>query len=261
MLVLLPPSENKAEPPAGSPAVDLNALAFPELREQRERLAATLERLSRGPQTKALAALGLAKTQTAALERNFDLLTKPAAPAADVYTGVLYQQLDLATLSTAARKKAAQQVLIASALWGIVRLDDCIPTYRMNMTAVLPRIGPLAKWWRPALAAALPDAELVVVMRSQGYAAAWRPATGKVWEVKVFVESGNQRKVITHMAKHTRGDVARMLMQSGKTPGNPEAVAEIVEAAGLRTELVPPSTAGKAWALNVIRNPLPSYAS
>jgi cytoplasmic iron level regulating protein YaaA (DUF328/UPF0246 family) len=51
----------------------------------------------------------------------------PTAPAAEVYTGVLYQRLQLPGLPA----KARRQVLIASMLWGVVRPDDRIPHYRL----------------------------------------------------------------------------------------------------------------------------------
>jgi uncharacterized protein len=254
VLVLLPPSEGKADAPAGAPPVDLAALVHPELTPQRERLIAALGRLVAGTEKKALAALGLSAGQAGELARDADLLAAPAAPAADVYTGVLYQHLSLATLTPAARRKAGERLLVASALWGVVRLEDRIPAYRLSMGAKLPRLGTLAAFWRPALAAALPAADLLVDLRSSSYAAAWRPAEGTVVGVRAFVEADGARKVITHMAKATRGDVARLLAQARAVPKDPEGVAGLVERAGHRVELTPGT--GGAWNVDVILPPL-----
>src|SRR5689334_38960 len=131
MQILLPPSEGKAKPDGGVP-VDLSSLAFAdELSAKRKKLI-----------------------------RAFDpkLLKAPAAPAAEVYTGVLYGRLDLSGLTAAARRRAAKRVLIASALWGFVRLEDRIPYYKLPPSTKLDGIGPLAAWWREALATAVPDA-------------------------------------------------------------------------------------------------------
>ena len=97
----------------------------------------------------------------------------PAGPAAAVYTGVLYDRLRLPELP----KRAQGRVLIASALWGVLRPADRIPYYRFSAKARLDGIGGLAAFWRPALAAALPDKDgtLVVDMRSGAYSAAWKP--------------------------------------------------------------------------------------
>jgi cytoplasmic iron level regulating protein YaaA (DUF328/UPF0246 family) len=251
VLLLLPPSEGKAVPPPGPP-VDLAALVHPELTARREQLCAALARLVRGRRASALTALGLSAGQAGLLELDRDLLAAPAVAARTVYTGVLYQYLDVASLTPAARRRAAERVLVASALWGVVRLEDRIPAYRLAIGARLPRLGGLAAWWRPALAAALPADALVVDLRSQGYAAMWRPAEGAVVEVRAFTERAGARTVVTHMAKATRGEVARELLASRATPRDPEGVATVVERSGRRVELGRPARAGAAWTLDVI---------
>lgn len=252
MLVLLPPSEGKTPAPDGAAPVDMAALVHPELTPQREKLIEKLDALTKINEARALTALGLAKTQAAELAKNADLLNRPAAAAADIYTGVLYQYLDLHSLKAAARKRAAERILIQSALWGVVRLEDRIPAYRLGIGAKLPRMKGLAAWWKPALAAALPRDGLVVDMRSGGYAAAWKPAHGTLLGVRVFVEENGKREVVTHMAKATRGDVARILVESEASADEPSDVARLVSAAGLRTETVEPAAADQPWLLDVI---------
>jgi cytoplasmic iron level regulating protein YaaA (DUF328/UPF0246 family) len=232
VLVLLPPSEGKTAPVAGAP-FDLAALAFPELTARRERLLTVLTKLAAGPRRKALTALDLSERQAAELERDAALRTAPAGPAAEVYTGVLYERLRLPELPPAARER----VLIASALWGFVRPDDRIPAYRLSIGAKLPRVGPLAAYWRPALRRALPDGGLVVDLRSGGYAAAWAPRAATVVGVRAFVERDGRRTAISHMVKATRGDVARLLLAAPVPPETREEVAALVAAAGHAVEL------------------------
>jgi len=230
VLILLPPSEGKTAPSAGAP-VDLNALIHPELTAKRERVLAALVKTSGSKQrARALKALGLSAGQAAELDRNAGLLQAPAAPAAEVYTGVLYERLRLPELPAEARGR----VLIASALWGVVRPDDRIPAYRLSISARLPRIAGLATYWRPALQKALPDEGLVVDLRSGGYAAAWRPREAAVVAVRGFTPDG---KVISHFVKAIRGDVARALLLAPEPPRTPEDVAEIATAAGHEVEL------------------------
>jgi hypothetical protein len=244
VLILLAPSEGKTAAPAGNPPADLAALAFPQLGERRAMLAERLARLSAGPQRKALAALGLSPGQAAELERNAELLKAPAAPAGEVYTGVLYQHLDLPSLPKAARARAAQRLYVASALWGVVGIDDRIPAYRLSIGAKLPRVPKgLAAWWRPHLVRALPDDAFVVDLRSGGYAAAWRPPHGIVLEVR---STG-----MTHMVKAVRGRVARHLVQSTVAAEDPQAVAAVVEQAGERVALLAPARPGGPWVLDV----------
>lgn len=253
MLVLLAPSEGKTPPPPSAAPADLELLAFPALTARRERLIAVLDRLAAGPQRRGLAALGLSAAQAAELARNADLLGAPAAPAAEVYTGVLYQHLDLGSLAPGARARAGRQLFVASALWGVVAIDDRIPAYRLSIGAALPRIPRLAAWWRPALAAALPGDRLVVDLRSAAYAQAWRPAGAPVVEVRAFVERAGTRTPVSHMVKAVRGEVARILVQRRTAPADPQDVAGAVEAAGERVELEAPARPGGAWVLDVIR--------
>ena len=234
MLILLPPSEGKTAPLTGAP-VDLDALAYAdELAAKRERVLAALVKLSSSKQRgRALKALGLSPGLAGELDRNAALLHAPAAPAAEVYTGVLFERLRLAELPAAARER----VLIASALWGVVRPDDRIPAYRLSISARLPRIAGLATYWRPALTKVLPDEGLVVDLRSGGYAAAWTPRHATVVGVRGFTEQDGARKVITHHVKSVRGDVARALLQSPSPARTPEDVAETAARAGLEVEL------------------------
>lgn len=248
MIVLLPPSEGKAVPAGGAP-VDLAALTHPELTPQRERLLTAVEKLGRGTRKAGLARLGIGPGLSAELERNATLRIAPAAPAAEVYTGVLFQRLELASLTADAQARAHERLLIASALWGVVRLGDRIPAYRLSMGAKLPRLGGLAAWWRPALTAALPPDGLVVDLRSQSYAAAWRPEGGTVVEVRAVVEAARTRTVVSHMVKATRGDVARLLAAAPQAATDPEGVAALAEAAGLRVEL---AQRKGAWQLDVV---------
>ena len=162
---------------------------------------------------------------------------------------MLFQHLDLASLSAAARRARPRAVLVASALWGVVALDDRIPAYRLSIGARLPALtkSGLAAYWRPALAKALPDepGALVVDMRSGGYAAAWRPQHATLVEVKASTADG---KPISHMAKAVRGTVTRELLQARRAATAPEDVATAAEQGdGVgRVELHAPAAPGGA---------------
>ena len=229
MLVLLPPSEGKTAPRRGAP-LDLVKLSFPELTERRSRLLDALASLAAGPRDDALAALGLSAGQAGEVDRDGALRTAPAAAAVTIYTGVLYERLRLAELPAAARRR----VLIASGLWGFVRPGDRIPAYRLGISARLPGFPGLAAYWRPALEAAVPATGLVLDLRSGGYAAAFTPQAATVVSVRGFTPDG---KVISHMVKAIRGDVARIALEAKPVPRSPRAIAELVAAAGYDVKL------------------------
>ena len=208
MLVLLPPSEGKTAPTLGDP-VDLDSLVF-------------ADRLG-----------GLRAELLDAVDPR--LRKAPAAPAAEVYSGVLYGHLGLPELPAAARRR----VLIASALWGFVRPDDRIPDYSFSAKTRLDGIGPPARWWREPLVEAVPDkaGELIVDMRSAAYAAAWQPQQATLLSVRGFRERNGERKAVTHMVKAIRGEVARALLLAKKAPAGPEDAAKIARDAGFEVEL------------------------
>lgn len=257
MLVLLPPSEGKADPPGRGRPVDIDALSFPDLTPTRRRvLAALVQVCSRDDATRVL---GLGPSLALEVVRNTLLENLPARPALEVYTGVLYDALDASTLDAAARRRAATRLLIASALWGWLRPRDRVPPYRLSMTTDLPGLGPVAAAWRPLLGQVLAQAAgrrgAIVDCRSAAYASA-APLVGDLADravaVRVLKESAGRRSVVSHMAKHTRGLVARELLHHGGDLAGPAEVAEVLRRRW-HVELRPHQGPGRRpWALDVV---------
>ena len=251
MLILLPPSEGKTPPDAGAP-VDLAELSFPELTSARQDVAQALAAVS--GQDDALQQLGVGATLVHEVSRNTRLAHEPAAPAHSIYTGVLFDALGYASMTATQQRKADAAVVVVSGLWGAVGFADSIPAYRLSMSVGLPGLGKLASYWKPKLAEALADHSenhLLVDCRSSTYAAAWVPDPARTVAVNVFTERDGVRKVVSHFAKHTRGELARhLLTRRGKAPETP---AQLAKAAAEKwsVELVP-GTPRKAHALNII---------
>ena len=213
-LVLLPPSETKHEPARGKP-LDLAALSFPTLAPLREALL------------------------------DDDLRRAPTTTAARLYTGVLYAALDIATLPSG----AARALVIVSAQFGALRAADRVPAYRRVMDAA---------YWRPGLREPLDAAaagRVILDCRSATYVAPWKPsgaaAAARV-QVVVVEEREGVRRVVSHMAKKTRGEVARHVLVSGARPRTPAELADAVSEA-FRCELTPPLRPGAPFELTVVR--------
>ncbi|WP_411283370.1 YaaA family protein [Lapillicoccus sp.] len=244
MLILLPPSEGKTVATRGRP-LDLGRLSFPELSQTRAAVAQAVADVSLLGD--AATRLGVSPNLTAEIARNTRLLTAPTAAAGRVYSGVLYEALDVASLDPAARRRANRWLLVVSALFGAVRMGDHIPAYRLSMAVNLPPLGPLASAWRGPLAAVLPGAAgrgVIVDCRSSTYAGAWVPQgpLAQRW-VQIRVPGA------THLAKYTRGLVARHLCRVGAEVRTPSALADVV---GLRfdVELSAPTRTGAPWILD-----------
>jgi hypothetical protein len=239
MLILLPPSETKAFPADAAP-VDLGSLALPDLTPTRAELLRALVRLARGRASAGLDALGLSEGQKGELAHNRQLRSAPAGVAAEVYTGVLYDALDLPGLRR--RGIAMDPVLIFSGLWGVVRPTDRIPHYRCPAGVKLPAVGSVSAAWRKALRAPLAahaDGHLVVDLRSGAYASLWVPGASAV-TVRVLHEreaSGVvRRSVVSHFNKATKGRLTRALLESGQHPRKPDELADLARALGYTVE-------------------------
>ncbi|GAA2714390.1 MULTISPECIES: peroxide stress protein YaaA [Streptomyces] len=245
MLVLLPPSEGKATGGTGA-ALEIAELSLPGLREARERVLGELVELCSGDEDKAAEVLGLSQGLRGEIAKNAALRTAPTRPAAEVYTGVLYDALDLASLPAAARRAAERSLLVFSGLWGAVRIGDAIPSYRCSMGVKLPGLGALGAFWRGPMAEVLPEAAgtgLVLDLRSAAYAGAWKPkgelagrtATVRVLHSKV-VGGVEKRSVVSHFNKATKGRIVRDLLTSGSAPVSPAELAEALRDLGYVVE-------------------------
>ncbi|MEV0596190.1 YaaA family protein [Nonomuraea cavernae] len=242
MLILLPPSEGKALEGNGPP---VGELSFPTLDKPRKRVLTALIKASK--RRDALDVLGLTPGLAGELIRNQALRTAATLPAAELYTGVLYDNLGLGTLDDDARRRAEESVLIFSGLWGVLKVTDQVPPYRLSMGVNLPPLGGLATFWRPLLSKQLDRLPgLVVDLRSATYAGAWQPGDRSV-AVRVFRDG----KVVSHMAKATRGEIARALLESGADPATPAEFAKIVDALGHTCRLTEPARATRPWTLDV----------
>ncbi|WP_375423724.1 YaaA family protein [uncultured Friedmanniella sp.] len=232
MLILLPPSEGKAAPRRRGRPVDLDALPFPELTPTRLAVRAALREVSGRPD--ALQLLGVGAGLLPEVRQNLALPTSAGLAAASVYTGVLYDALDYGSLSAGAKRRANRSLRVQSALWGPVGPGDRVAPYRLSMATSLPGLGPLAAVWRPVLAgpmASLAGDGVVVDCRSAAYAAAWLPAgdaARRLVGVRVLTQGPGGLTVVSHLAKHTRGLVARLLLEWPERLATPRQVAAAV---------------------------------
>lgn len=222
MIILLPPSETKTRPAEDSPPLDLAELSVPELTAARRTVLAAAARTARG--RTAAADLKVPASQGELVERMAHLEDEPAAPALEVYSGVLYDALGTA------RPQDGRRMLVTSALLGIVdAATDRIPAYRLSAASRLSRLGAAGSWWRghlTALGQRLGEGQLVLDCRSGGYRSMMRvPGALEVGAVR---ETAGQRTVISHDAKRYRGLVARTLLESDEAPASPEQAREIV---------------------------------
>jgi len=250
VLILLPPSEGKAAPKRGK-HLALAELAFPALTGAREQAIDALTTLCAGEPQRAARALGLGPTQTDDVRRNTRLLETPTARADAIYTGVLYEALDLPSLGSAARRRATGSLAITSSLFGLVRPADRIPPYRLAGGVNLAGLGVVSAHWRAVLDPVVREVAgrgLIIDLRSSTYAAFWRPGRDlapRVATVRVLQQVGSRRMVVSHFNKATKGRLVRALLKSGATPRTPVALADAIRDLGWKVELDEPDRHGQ----------------
>jgi cytoplasmic iron level regulating protein YaaA (DUF328/UPF0246 family) len=213
--ILLPPSEGKTMP-TKSKALSLAALSFHK---------------------------DLANARAKIINDHKEIDFKHCDLASNIYSGVLYQALNYSSLSAKAQVRADDTILIFSAAFGLLRLSDPIPYYKVKID---PSI------WRKPLADALFEYsdELIVDCRSSTYSTVWTPNPQNTVGVRVFKNVDGARKVITHMSKQTRGHVARFLVSESSPPGTPQQLIQVMQKE-FNCSLVAPA-GKKSWFLDVI---------
>jgi cytoplasmic iron level regulating protein YaaA (DUF328/UPF0246 family) len=253
MLVIMPPSETKRPPPPAGECLDLGALSFPELNRTRRQVLAALIRTSGQPD--AFERLRVRPTLVEDVLRNTVLHHVSTRPAAELYAGPLYTGFDYARLSRAAKARADSTVVLTSALWGLIRPSDPIPAYRLNVCASLDGMGRLEPLWRDVLngllARTASDSDVILDLRSGAYQSMGRPTglADRTVTIRVLPEAG-ARTIGDVVAKRTRGEIARYLVEAAS---NPETPGELASAVDERwpARLEPPAGSTQPWRLSV----------
>ena len=230
VLILVPAPRTQATPTVGDP-VDPDLLSYP----------------------------SLSSARTAVLEASgaTGLRVVPAVPAVDLYGGLL---LDAALdgLDAAGRRRAQDWIVLVSAVWGALRLDDRVPADRIDMCDRPPGLGHLVQYWQEPFSGVFPQAMgdgLMVDCRSDEYVLTWRP-TGAQSERWVYLkpvrdatfERGSQGS----MARRMRGVVLQRILADGVDHRQPEELAAAL-AEHFTLRLSEPERDGKPWMLRVVQ--------
>ena len=258
MLIIVPPSESKRPPPAAGRPVALDELSFPALTPLRSRILDALIETSAGPD--AFERLFERPTMAGWIARNTRLLELATRPAAEVYTGPLHGGLGLATLDGAAAERAEGSLVITSALWGVLRPSDRIPAYRLRVWSKLVGLGRVGPMWRaiiPDLFARLTGPDGVVLdLRPPSFKELGMPTGRSDRTVGLRIDYSDEvgGRIGDVVAKRTRGEAARHLLESESEPGDPDALADVL-ADRWPVRLEEPVRPGHPWMLTISVRP------
>lgn len=147
-VILLPPSKGKAAGGSGR-AYARTLTRHPLAAARRELLAAAVASASERDDAVLARRCGVASSSASEARRMLEgLADAPTMPAHRRYTGVVHGNAGLAELDV---DDVGAEVLIVSALMGLVALDEPVPAYRLEFTATLPGLGGVATFWRDHL--------------------------------------------------------------------------------------------------------------
>lgn len=213
-VILLPPSEGKAEGGRAHTKWKPASGTFgPALGSRRGEVAGALAALGGG--SAALLGVG-GKHLERAQEANRGVVGAATLPAAQRYTGVVWDHLDLAGMTAAQRDRALPRIIVPSGLLGATLAGDPVPDYRLKMGARLTGFGgTMAKWWRDAVSEAINDYArgcIVIDLLPAEHRGAYSPDPSVVAEHVVVDLVTPTGKAGGHDAKAAKGRLARHLL-------------------------------------------------
>lgn len=213
LIILLPPSEGKAMGGSAAAKWRENSGVFgKQLHAQRSELVEQLKKVKGGDEK----LLGVSKAHLArAKNANSSLRGAPTLPAYERYTGVVWDHLDLASLTSAQRSRALNSIVVISGLLGAVSAADPVPDYRLKMGSRFAPFGLLSKWWHDPLSETLNKTfkgAVVIDLLPQEHRTAFTldlDMIGEYFAVGLNEKSG---KAGGHDAKAAKGRLARHLV-------------------------------------------------
>lgn len=214
MKILLPPSETKRSGGTGSP-LRLDEWELTSLRVQRDEVVSALVALA-ADQDASRRVLKLSERQLGEIAHNAALRTSQTMAAVDRYTGVLFDALDAASLSTVERRWLDAHVWIHSAPFGPVGALDAIPAYRLGAAASVPGLLPLKRYWAASVTEAIAESapDFVLDLRSEAYVALGPvPQAVSAVYVRVVTDDSGGTRALNHFNKKAKGELVRLLAQ------------------------------------------------
>jgi cytoplasmic iron level regulating protein YaaA (DUF328/UPF0246 family) len=238
VLLLLPPSETKRI--GGSNlTIEQVHLSYGQLNEARDLILDALIKVCKN-KAEATKVLKLSAKQQGDRELNLAIRNAPTMPAYERYEGTLYKAIGIDSFTKHEVDLMRGNVLIQSALFGLISATDRIPWYRLSANTVLPKVS-LKKVWREHQDAAynrLVDMP-IIDLRSKAYVelAPIPEHLDSYWVEVVAEDSKGQRRALNHFNKTAKGELVGAFVRAKTPPKTFTQLKAVAKRAGLGLEV------------------------
>ena len=224
-IILLPPSEGKSDsidpknPSWDSVRNDSKYIHFSELNKNRLELIKSLQKYAKNADGKELEELFELKGKNLinAINATRNLLVSPTMPACRLYTGVVYDNIEIDTLSKSALNNLTSKTYVISGLWGLVRLSDHLPDYKLKISSKFDDVN-LVKYWMgevSGLINTISKDKFVWDLLPNEHRKVWNDkasAATHIASVRFVEEKAGKLKVVGHTAKAYKGKLVREIV-------------------------------------------------
>ncbi|MEN9970706.1 MAG: hypothetical protein RL146_7 [Actinomycetota bacterium] len=238
MLLLLPPSETK-KIGGTNLTIEQVHLSYGQLNEARDLILDALIKVCR-TKAGAVKALKLSPKQLGDRELNLAIRQAPTMPAFERYEGTLYKAIGVDSFTAHEVELMRSNVLVQSALFGLISATDRIPWYRLSANTALPKVS-IKKIWQEHQGAAfnrLVDMP-VIDLRSKAYVdlAPIPEHLDSYWVEVVAEDSKGQRRALNHFNKTAKGELVGAFVRAKQAPKTLAQLKAVAKKAGLGLEV------------------------
>lgn len=199
-------------------AVLLAPTTTPSFLESAKAIAKVMSSLSEGELREKLTISEKLGAEVFGMWNDWGRSTKAPKSAIELFQGDVYDGLDFPTLTQTEKERAAQNVLIMSALYGVLRGSDFTNAYRLDLKDKIQVDGlSLTAFWKRQIGKDFPvelQSDLFVDLTSTEYTAMLpKPIREKSIRIDFKEEVNGKLKTVSFFAKRARGVFARWMVQ------------------------------------------------
>ena len=171
-----------------------------------------LKNLSQEELAKAMHIKGKTLEQTYQLYQNFNPYTSPKQSAIHLYTGLVFEQLNLSDYTKEQMLFLNDHVRILSAMYGVLKPSDCIYPYRLDFTMRFKDVK-LKDFWKEKVVAEFKDEDVIIDLASQEFSQLLKPLQEKIHKIEFVDVIKEKEKVVSFHAKRMRGKMLDKLIR------------------------------------------------